>query len=100
MNRSDFEVRCFSCSVTFPAGTKRCLHCGERTGVPALPLGTADDLSQLPQLRDSVPGPISLGDLDDEAEAVGKKGPGRIVLGSIWLLLAVGGSIYRACSGG
>ncbi len=26
-----FEVRCPRCDVTFPIGTKRCVHCGGRT---------------------------------------------------------------------
>lgn len=99
MKRSDIEVRCHHCNVTFPAGTRRCLHCGERTGPSEIQLGVTDDLSQLPHLRDTpIPGPISPDDIEDETEAVTRKGPGRIVLGSIWLLVAVGGSIYRACN--
>ena len=29
---SAYEVRCDACDVSFPLGTKRCIHCGGRTG--------------------------------------------------------------------
>lgn len=28
---SQYEVWCHACNVTFPPGTKKCLHCGART---------------------------------------------------------------------
>ncbi len=31
-NSRSFEVRCARCDVTFPVGTKRCIHCGVPIG--------------------------------------------------------------------
>jgi hypothetical protein len=27
-----YEIRCYECDVSFPVGTKRCIHCGGKTG--------------------------------------------------------------------
>ena len=32
--QSSFEVRCENCAVTFPVGTRECIHCGQRIGRP------------------------------------------------------------------
>ena len=41
----DFEVRCLNCDVSFPVGTKRCLHCGGRVGASG---------RSIPELGDSL----------------------------------------------
>lgn len=32
---SPYEVRCPRCNVSFPIGTRRCIHCGGPTAAPA-----------------------------------------------------------------
>jgi hypothetical protein len=82
-----FEVYCPSCSVTFPVGQKHCIHCGGRLskerlqpGEFAIPFEGADEM--------------------DELEAVGGRRSPFSPLALIWLLLFVGGTIYRSCTSG
>ena len=83
-------------------GTKRCLHCGGRTASPAE--------GPLPSLRQDL-GDHELGPATEfdprllEQEMAGgaeprSRSPFRLGISSIWILLAVVGSAYRACSGG
>jgi len=86
---STYEVRCHSCNVSFPAGTKRCLHCGGRTGVaPAAILLQEDGRPALSA---------------EAAEAMVEPGQGRspfrIGLGLVWLVMALIASLARVCSG-
>jgi hypothetical protein len=79
-----FEVYCPHCSVTFPVGKKHCIHCGgpltkERLepGEFAIPFGEAEEIPEEITTRRSGWSPLAL----------------------IWLLLFVGGTIYRSCAG-
>lgn len=78
-----FEVYCPSCSVTFPVGQKHCIHCGGRLskerlepGEFAIPFEEADEIPEDVATRRSPFSPLAL----------------------IWLLLFIGGTIYRACT--
>lgn len=84
--RTPYEVYCHNCRVSFPVGTRRCIHCGGRIGQRRLA---------------AVPGPIQTQpqpEIGDE-EAIGEPSIGRR-LGtlSLWMLVAIGAAIYRACA--
>jgi hypothetical protein len=87
-----YEVRCETCRVTFPLGTKRCLHCGGRLGsresIPPFSAVFSESAELDPELLN-----------EGEAEQTGRRGPTRLVMSLIWVLLAVVGSFYRICTG-
>ncbi len=82
------EVRCYRCDVSFPIGTKVCLHCGGRTGAPPV-------LSLPVELQEQ----DGIDPEDLIQEGVSKRSPLRLAVGGIWLLLALVGSLFRACTG-
>ncbi len=86
-----FEVYCQRCRVSFPVGTRSCVHCGERIGRGRPPAPARPGALRRPA---GVPPPV-LDDVDDEL-------PTRSSLMSpvaiLWLVLILGGAIYRACS--
>jgi hypothetical protein len=73
-----YEVRCQECRVSFPPGTRACFYCGA-------PLAAGPE--------------VSLGAELEEGEATRRAVPFRTALTLIWVLLAIAGSIARACSG-
>ncbi len=80
------EVRCLQCDVSFPVGTKRCLHCGGRVGARKEP----------PPARGRI-----LFDVEEAEEADESPVPRPIIrktVASIWLLLALAASLYRVCA--
>jgi len=102
----EFEVRCPTCDVSFPTGTRQCFHCGGRLGKGAFRVSSAplehagpemlgEDFSQSPV--DVVDNPIL-----SEGEEEPKRGPrGRLNAGIslVWILMAVVFSLMRACGG-
>jgi hypothetical protein len=80
---SPYEVYCRSCRVSFPVGTRRCIHCGQPVGRGAAAAATA----ARPAAADE--------DLFEDM-------PGRSVAFSpmtlVWLLAAAATVIYRACT--
>jgi len=103
----EYEVRCPHCNVSFPVGTKRCLHCGARTvHGPAARAASGDDA--LPFLaamsRDEArpgdvrrPLPIDAPD-EDEEQTLARGGLVRAAITGLWILVAIGFSILRACT--
>ena len=79
-----FEVYCNHCNVTFPAGTRRCLHCGGRLSREH---GAAEA---------APPHPLELERIEEE-EAPRRSPFSPVVL--LWLAVFVAGTIYRACTG-
>jgi hypothetical protein len=82
-NRVAYEVVCPACRVTFPVGTRRCIHCGGRVG----PAATAGPPIELPP-----PG--------EDAEVGDVMRPRIRTLSPmtvIWILLLLAGSLYRTC---
>ena len=83
-----FEVHCERCRVTFPVGTRRCIHCGSPT-------------SRAPRQHGLRVGPAH------ESEAEGPETPDpelarrRFVspLTLMWIALIAAGYLVRACSG-
>jgi hypothetical protein len=92
MERADgpqtpFEVYCFHCSVTFPTGTRRCVHCGGPIGRRGLRVA----LQGRPELAAEFP---------VEEEAPAEPSPGRRIGGlTLWILLGLGAALSRLCSG-
>jgi hypothetical protein len=82
-----FEVHCDRCRVTFPVGTRRCLHCGAPTiasrGTPRLRLEPAGEPEAV------------------EAELEQELAPRRFVSPTTlaWIALIAAGYLYRACAG-
>lgn len=80
-----YEVRCLGCETSFPPGTRRCVHCGERIGRPA---------------------PVDLGlpePLEDGIEEESPEGGGSVVRAALWglsVMIALVGSLFRVCQGG
>ena len=95
-----YEVYCYRCNVTAPVGTRRCVHCGQpisrgepdpRRAALAAPrvytaparLGSSNEPSpEVDQVREEAPPPI------------GSVAP-KI---AIWVLLLIGGFLYRFCN--
>jgi len=87
-----YEVLCPRCNVTFPVGTKRCIHCGGRVGPSGGPIPLlVGRPSEAP--AEAFPG------AEEEEEASPRRSPFSPVA-VLWVLLFVGGTIYRACAGG
>lgn len=85
-----FEVRCQNCDVTFPIGTKQCIHCGQKIGRPRF-------LS-----RGSEEGVPVLASPDEVEEAEVQPRGGRWLRAGFtifWLLLAILSATARSCQG-
>jgi hypothetical protein len=83
--QTPYEVFCPRCRVTFPVGTRSCIHCGGRLArdrwQPADKRVTFDE---------------GAGPLEDERPRISPFSPVAL----IWVLLFVAGTIYRACTSG
>jgi len=91
----DYEVRCERCSVSFPVGTKHCLHCGERIGRPVF-LGLARDAGEeaTGELTEYEP----MGERTEAEDAEAPRGRRfRFGITLLWLIAAVLSGIVRAC---
>jgi hypothetical protein len=111
MNESQttrFEVRCPSCDVSFPVGTRRCVHCGGRMS-KSLGKGSGGLRSQEPARTQEVRGSRSPIDYDggespfDEAEDEVVEQRGSILRRSltlVWVVILIGISVIRACMEG
>jgi hypothetical protein len=107
------EVRCSTCRVSFPPEVRRCLHCGGRTHAPGdgPTVHQGDGDGRLRELepfivgepppaarRDSAPTASKRGAPDDDEE-MEVRSPLRVASALIWILVALAGGLYRACSG-
>lgn len=81
-----FEVRCERCRVSFPVGTRRCMHCngalGRKRRLPRIPVPPGHE-------------EISLEVEDEAASKPGMFSPVTLV----WILLLLGGYLWRSCGG-
>ena len=83
------EVRCDDCNVSFPPGTKRCIHCGEKIG--GLLFVPVENEEGIPVLESA--------DLEDaEVEPRGGRVM-RVGFTVFWLLLALISAAARSCQG-
>lgn len=79
-----YEVYCPHCSVTFPVGQKNCIHCGGRLARERLEPGEFTT-------------PFEAAEEDPDETVTRRSSWSPLAL--IWLLLFVGGTIYRSCAG-
>jgi hypothetical protein len=79
-----YEVYCTRCSVSFPVGTRTCVHCGQ-------PIGRPIALSRPLE----APGPLD----EDPPEELSTRALKFSPMTFVWLLAAVGTVIYRSCHG-
>jgi hypothetical protein len=97
MTGSPTEAWCPKCRVTHVPGTKRCIHCGG----PVLPERPLQTFGNAPVMRPDTgsPFPEAPPPDDPEADAAARATrPLRLGMAAIWVLLAIGTAILRACS--
>jgi len=91
------EVRCPQCNVSFPVGTKRCLHCGGGTVEPEI----AAQIHAFQSGSNPVifaPEPLNESETAEGAEDEGGQRRSPRTLTLLWILMAVAASIYRSCA--
>jgi len=86
LNQSNpYEVYCPHCSVTFPVGQKHCIHCGGRLSKERLEPGEFA---------------IPFDEVEEVQEEIATSRSRFSPLALIWVLLFIGGTIYRSCTSG
>ena len=88
--QNPYEVYCYRCNVTAPVGTRRCLHCGG-------PLSREE-----PSPRRAALAALVGADIDQTEEVVEETDPsvGSVLPKiAVWVLLLIGGFLYRFCNG-
>ena len=85
--QTPYEVYCYSCKVTFPIGTRQCIHCGRPIG--GSPLTRARHPADHARRRRSSRG-------DRDAGQISMRKLGGM---SIWVLLALAAAVSRLCAG-
>ncbi len=105
--QTPFEVYCFNCKVTFPVGTRHCVHCGARVASSeqaglALRIARASKAAagDSSQVEVSAPGLPSLEFPGEEAEETPSRQSKLSPIARIWIVLALFGALIRICSGG
>lgn len=94
------EVRCHRCDVSFPVGTKRCIHCGERIGRPLFG-GPAP--GHAPEGEEAEDVAVLRGSGDVEAEEADAEPQGRLLRAGFtlfWVVVAVLSAVMRSCQEG
>ena len=81
-----YEVYCYPCQVTAPVGSRRCLHCGGRLSKQR----TQPAVMTTKPLEES----IKENDVPDELQ---QRSGTNLPMTAVWILLLVGGSLYRLC---
>ena len=87
-SQNPYEVYCYQCNVTAPAGTRRCVHCGGRlSGALEPQRATLTDLLEAKITQEDQEG-------EEPTTSIGSAAP-KIAL---WILLLIGGFLYRFCN--
>lgn len=81
------EVRCHACDVSFPPGTKRCFHCGEKIGTPRFL--SVENEQGIPVLESA-----DLEDVEVEPRAGRMMRAGFTIF---WVLVALISAAVRSC---
>lgn len=81
--QTPYEVACPDCRVTFPIGTRQCVHCGG-------PIARQRSLQ--PRLRPSGEESVVVND------ELGRRPGGFSPMTLVWVVLLLGGYLYRSCS--
>jgi hypothetical protein len=84
--QTPYEVYCYDCRVTFPVGTRSCVHCGR-------PIGT------MPLARGAKPIAPGVPDAHEEFQLPGSLNARKLGGMSLWLLLVLGATLSRMCAG-
>jgi hypothetical protein len=88
--QNPYEIYCYQCNVTAPVGTRRCVHCGGRL--------SSGDGPRRAALTDLLEAEFTEADAEGDGEelttSVGSAAP-KIAM---WILLLIGGSLYRFCN--
>ncbi|MEM7411239.1 MAG: hypothetical protein AAF430_13465 [Myxococcota bacterium] len=93
--QTPFEVYCYQCQVTFPAETRRCLHCGAKVGAR----GMGQRFEPVPASEHGT-GPPSPQDVLEEEEAESRTQLARRFGGlAVWGLIALSAILTRLCGG-
>ncbi len=107
-----YEVWCSTCNVTFPTGTKRCLHCGGRTqpepprvsrhrvAAPEPELLAATPLSYTTEAGNmaATPSLPMRGAAVEPEEEPARRSLLRAGMTVMWMILLAAGYAWRACS--
>jgi hypothetical protein len=108
---SEYEVRCPRCDVSFPTGTRKCLHCGGATGPSRGPRGRTGLRERAPSsVADGSPDPkrFELAEvrpaepIDADEEAAPPRRASALLRGIatvVWIAIAIGISLARSCEG-
>jgi hypothetical protein len=106
-----YEVRCPRCDVSFPVGTRNCIHCGnptvgaDRVAILESMLGSStapdDEFSDLTENPSTVFFPDQSErelETSDEPSSVGRSLI-RSLGGFIWVVVLIGFTLARNCGG-
>ena len=87
--QNPYEVYCYQCNVTAPAGTRRCIHCG----------GSISRGAQDPR-RAALAALIGaeISEADEEGEETPASAASLVPKIALWILLLFGGFLYRFCN--
>jgi hypothetical protein len=88
---SPYEVLCHHCNVTFPLGTRHCIHCGG-------PIGRGRGLFAAAAAAANAPSTSEPVEIEDEEELSRRSSFSPVSI--LWLVLIAGGAIFRACAEG
>ena len=84
--QNPYEIYCYRCNVTAPLGTRNCVHCGGRlSGAGNQPSAVLSTPFEALEEKET---------LDDGQSRFGAISP----MTALWILLFIGGSLYRLCS--
>lgn len=87
---SPYEVLCNRCDVTFPIGTRHCIHCGGPIGRGRGLFTAVSEASAASEAEAR----------ETEAEEEPPRSSAFSPVALLWAVLIAGGAIYRSCSGG
>jgi len=92
---SPYEVLCSHCDVTFPTGTRHCIHCGgpiaRARGGGLLAAVTAAKAANESQTAEPI-------EVEEEEELARRSSFSPVSI--LWLVLIAGGAVFRACAEG
>ena len=86
--QNPYEIYCYQCNVSAPVGTRRCIHCGGRLSGERSPQRT--ELMSLFEADSSEADE----DREEVATSIGSAAP-KV---GMWILLLIGGFLYRFCN--
>lgn len=87
--QNPYEVYCYQCNVTAPAGTRRCIHCGK-------PISGGPRDARREALAALMGAEV--GGANEEGEEVPPSAASLLPKIALWILLLFGGILYRFCN--